>query len=76
MVDSGFFNFDDSHSVRILAESATDGRGHYDLEIVEPASGVSVIMAAEDFPDSAFVQLGQHLESKPDFDVEVVLPLV
>jgi hypothetical protein len=33
-------------------------------------------MAAEDFPDSAFVQLGQHLESKPDFDVEVVLPLV
>jgi hypothetical protein len=76
VVDSGFFNFDDSHSVRILAESATDGRGHDDLEIVEPASGVSVIMAAEDFPDSALVKLGQHLESKPDFDVEVVLRLV
>jgi hypothetical protein len=76
VVDSGFFNFDDSHSVRILAESATDGRGHYDLEIVEPASGVSMIMAAEDFPDSALVELGQHFESKSDFDVKVVLRLV
>ena len=76
MIDSGFFDFDDSHSVRILAESATDGRGHYDLEIVEPASGVSMIMAAEDFPDSALVELGQHFESKSDFDVKVVLRLV
>jgi hypothetical protein len=35
-----------------------------------------MIMAAEDFPDSALVELGQHFESKSDFDVKVVLRLV
>ena len=76
MFDSGLVDSDDPHAVRVVAESAADGGGDDDLEVVEPTSGVSVVMSAEDLPHAALVQLGQHLLPKSDFDVEVVFAFV
>lgn len=77
VLDAILGDLDDPHAVGVGADLASDGRGHDQLEVVvEPTSGVSVIMTAKDLSDASVGELSQHFLPEVFGHVEVELFLV
>eukprot|EP00095_Tigriopus_kingsejongensis_P000982 maker-scaffold39_size501901-snap-gene-1.17 protein:Tk00982 transcript:maker-scaffold39_size501901-snap-gene-1.17-mRNA-1 annotation:"cathepsin i" len=66
----------DAHSVEIVPNLASNGRGHNELHALVPATRISVVMPAEDLPHAVFFELVHHSGSSIDLDIEVDLILL
>lgn len=77
VLNAVFKYFDDPEAMWILAYLAPNRRGHNQLEaLVVPSSGVSVVMAAEDLPDSGLAEFGKHLFAEAALYIEVLFWLI
>ena len=70
------FHLDQPHAVWVVSEPAADGWGYHQLEVVVPASGIAMVMAAENFSYATRVELREHFFSQLNLDVKVLLDLV
>ena len=70
------FHLDQPHAVWVVSEPAADGWGYHQLEVVVPASGIAMVMAAENFSYATRVELREHFFSQLNLDVKVLFDLV
>ena len=65
-------NFYDSHPVRIITYLAPDGRGNYKFQTwAIPSTSVSVVVTTKYFADIWAFELGKHLFSKLNINIEI-----
>lgn len=76
MTDFVISHLDHPHPMWIVSNLTTNGSGDDELHVFEKASGVPVIVSAEDLVHASVMELLQHLGPDRFIHVEVVFAFI